>query len=324
MFAFLCMMWLVPRADDLSFERPVHTYSIVAYDAATGEVGAAVQSHWFSVGSVVIWTRPGVGAVATQSFVNPDYGPLGLDAMAAGQAPAEALAALRAKDEGRDVRQVAMVDVKGRVAGSTGAKCIDYACDIQGESFSVQANIMLKDTVCAAMAAAYRGSAGKPLAERLLLALQAAEAEGGDLRGKQSAAIQVVKAAASAKPWTDTVVSLRVEDHPEPIKELTRLYGVQRAYDFMNQGDLHLEHGKIDEAMNSYRQAVGMLPGRVEPIFWQAVNLVAAGQLEQALPMFAEVFKHEPNWKLMPARLVKVGLLPSDAKIQEAIAKQGN
>ncbi len=324
MFAFLCMLWLAPLASDGPFARPVHTYSIVAYDAATGEVGAAVQSHWFSVGSVVIWTRPGVGAVATQSFTNPDYGTLGLDAMAAGQVPAEALAALRAKDEGRDVRQVGMVDVKGRAAGVTGAKCIDYACDLQGEGFSVQANIMLKDTVCAAMAAAYRGSAGKPLAERLLLALQAAQAEGGDLRGKQSAAIQVVKATASAKPWTDTVVSLRVEDHPEPIEELTRLYEVHRAYNFMNQGDVHLEHGKIDEAMNSYRQAVSMLPGRVEPIFWQAVNLVVAGKLEEALPMFAEVFKKDADWKLMPARLVKVGLLPSDAAILDAIAKQGN
>ncbi len=324
MFAYLCMMWLVPLASDPLFERPVHTYSIVAYDAATGEVGAAVQSHWFSVGSIVIWTRPGVGAVATQSFVNPDYGPLGLEAMAAGKTPAEALEQLRAKDEGRDVRQVAMVDVKGHVAGVTGAKCIDYACDLQGESFSVQANIMLKDTVCAAMAAAYRGSAGKPLAERLILALQAAQGEGGDLRGKQSAAIQVVKAVASAKPWNDTVVSLRVEDHPEPIEELARLYAVHRAYEYMNQGDLQLEHGKIEEAMSSYRQAVGMLPGRVEPIFWQAVNLVVAGQLEQALPMFAQVFKKEADWKLMPSRLVKVGLLPNDTKILEAIATQGN
>ena len=302
--------------------RPVHTYSIVAYDAATGEVGGAVQSHWFSVGSSVIWARPGVGAVATQSFVNPDYGPMGLDAMAAGERPADVVARLTGADGGRDVRQVAMVDVKGGVAGHTGAKCIDYACDMQGDAFSVQANIMAKDTVCAAMAKAFKASKGQPLSDRLLAALQAAQAEGGDLRGKQSAAIKVVKAQASAKPWTDVVVELRVEDHPEPVDELARLLSVHKAYDFMNAGDVHLEHGRVAEATAAYEKAVSMLEGRVEPMFWQALNLVIAGQRDAAMPLFHKVFAASPDWRMMPERLVKVGLLPNEPELLKAIAAQ--
>lgn len=302
--------------------RPVHTYSIVAYDADTGEVGGAVQSHWFSVGGSVIWARSGVGAVATQSFINVDYGPLGLDAMAGGESPKAALERLLDKDNGAHVRQVAFVDVKGRVAGHTGSKCIDFACDQQGDSFSVQANIMLKDTVCAAMSQAFEASKGKPLADRLIAALQAAEMEGGDLRGKQSAAIKVVKATASEKSWNDTVVDLRVEDHPEPIKELTRLVHVNKAYEHMNAGDVHLEHGRTEEAMKSYRSAVAMLDGRVEPIFWQALNLLVAGKMEESLPLFGKVFKASPDWRKLPPRLAKAGLLPDDPKLLNAILDQ--
>ena len=301
-------------------QRPVHTYSIVAYDPVTQEVGGAVQSHWFSVADV-IWVRPGVGAVATQSFVRYDYGPLGLDAMASGQVPAEVLKHLTAADEGRDVRQVAMVDVKGNAAGYTGAKCIDYACDQQGETFSVQANIMLKDGVCAAMEKAFTQTKG-PLADRLLAALRAAQAEGGDLRGSQSSAIKVVSAKKPDQYWQGTVVDLRVADHPKPVEELARLLDIHKAYTFMGQGDQALEKGEIDRAMKLYKTAVGRLPGRVEPLFWQAVNLVSSGKTQMALPLFKTVFEKSPDWRLMPERLAKVGLLPEDAATLESIAAQ--
>lgn len=292
-------------------KRPVHTYSIVAYDAATGEVGAAVQSHWFSVGSIVIWAESGVGAVATQSFVKVDYGPLGLEAMNKGKKPKDILKTMVAEDEGRDVRQVAMVDINGNVAAHTGAKCIDYACDSQGDGFSVQANMMLKGSVCEAMEKAFKNTKGN-LATRIMAALKAAEGEGGDIRGKQSAAIKIVKAKRSEKPWEDVVMDLRVEDHPDPINELSRIVDVHNAYNDMNKGDLALEHGDTEAAMKHYQSAVNALPGRVEPIFWQAVNLLSLGRQDEALPLIAKVFKESPQWRKMPERLVKVGLLPND------------
>ncbi|HEX8335540.1 MAG TPA: DUF1028 domain-containing protein, partial [Pyrinomonadaceae bacterium] len=164
--------------------RPVHTYSIVARDPATGELGVAVQSHWFSVGSNVAWAEAGVGAVATQSFIDPSYGKGGLDLMRGGAPAGEALKSLLAKDEGRDVRQVAMIDARGRVAAHTGAKCIEAAGDRTGANYSVQANMMLNDKVWPAMARAFESAPGD-LAERMLAALDAAEGAGGDIRGRQ-------------------------------------------------------------------------------------------------------------------------------------------
>lgn len=299
-----------------------HTYSIVAYDPLTKEVGAAVQSHWFSVGSLVIWAKAGVGAVVTQSFVRVDYGPLGLEAMAGGTAPAQALANLLRADAGKAVRQVAMVDIKGRVGAHTGEKCIREACDLQGEYYSVQANLMLKDSVCEAMARAYEDARGEPMADRLLAALAGAQAEGGDLRGRQSAAMKVVSAVRPAHDWEGVVLELRVEDHPSPLEELGRLVVIQKAYASMNKGDLALEHKNIEQAMNHYRQAVAQLPGRVEPLFWQAVNLVSIDRLSEALPLFKQVFTADPNWRVLPPRLVEVGLLPDRPEVLQAIADQ--
>jgi len=202
--------------------RPVATYSIVARDSATGELGVAVQSHWFSVGAVVPWAEAGVGAVATQSFIDPSYGALGLDLMRAGKSAPEALAALLAADAQRDVRQVGMVDARGRVARHTGRLCIPAAGDQAGAQYVVQANLMERATVWPAMARAFEAATGD-LAERLMAALEAAEAEGGDIRGRQSAALLVVKAHSTGRPWADRRFDLRVEDHPEPLPELRRL-----------------------------------------------------------------------------------------------------
>lgn len=223
-------------AQDATPRRPVATYSIVARDPATGEMGVAVQSHWFSVGAIVPWAEAGVGAVATQSFVEPSYGPLGLALMRAGRSAPEALKALVSTDAGEAVRQVAMVDAEGRVAAHTGANAIFAAGHREGEGYSTQANMMENATVWDAMARAFESAEGD-LAERLLAALEAAEGEGGDLRGRQSAAIVVVSATSTGKPWVDRKFDLRVEDHPTPVPELRRLVRLQRAYNALNEGD---------------------------------------------------------------------------------------
>lgn len=303
--------------------RPVSTYSIVARDPRTGEMGVAVQSHWFGVGSVVPWAEAGVGAVATQSLVDPSYGPLGLQLMKAGRPAPDALRGLLEADQGREVRQVAMVDATGRVAAHTGAKCIDMAGQFVNEpgQFSVQANLMEKDTVWGAMAAAYQDApAGADLAERMLLALEAAEREGGDIRGKQSAALLIVGPTSTGKQWIDRKFDLRVEDHPTPLAELRRLVQVQRAYNHMNAGDLALEKGDMEAAMREHAAAERFAPQIVEIPFWHAVTLVNNGKLDEALPIFRSVFEREPKWAELVPRLVKAGLLRADDDAVQRIA----
>ncbi len=217
--------------------RPVHTFSIVARDPATGELGVAVQSHWFNIGPLVPWVEAGVGAIATQSFVDPSYGKLGLDLMRAGRSAPEALKALIAGDAASDVRQVAMIDAQGRVAAHTGAKDIQAAGHKVGVNYSVQANLMLNDSIWPAMSRAFEAAKGD-LADRMLAALDAAQAAGGDIRGRQSAALVIVSGKPTGKPWIDRTFDLRVDDSPEPLKELRRLVVLQRAYNHMNAGDL--------------------------------------------------------------------------------------
>lgn len=298
-----------PAADPPSM--PVSTYSIVARDAASGELGVAVQSHWFSVGSVVSWAEAGVGAVATQSFVEPSYGPLGLQAMRQGEDPRAALDRLTGADPHPDVRQVAFVDAQGRVAAHTGKNCIPGAGHVVGEGYSVQANLMLTDDVPQAMARAFEKTTG-PLAERLLAALEAAQRAGGDIRGKQSAAILVVRARASEKPWTDRLVDLRVEDHDHPLAELGRLLRLHRAYELMNSGDEAMAAGDMERALADYSAAEEMFPENDEFVFWHAVTLVANDRIEQALPLFDRAFRMNANWKLLVPRLPAVGQLPDD------------
>ena len=214
-----------------------HTYSIVARDTVTGEMGVAVQSHWFSVGSLVTWGKAGVGVVATQSFINPSFGPRGLSLLENGLTPELAVKTLLELDEGRKVRQLAILDVHGNVEAYTGENCIVEAGHFVGNNFSVQANLMDKNTVWPAMAEAFKNAKGT-LAERMLQAMEAAQKEGGDIRGKQSAAILVVKAKSTGNEWEDKIVDLRVEDNPNPIQEMRRLLTIHSAYEFMNKGDL--------------------------------------------------------------------------------------
>jgi uncharacterized Ntn-hydrolase superfamily protein len=298
--------------------RPVHTYSIVARDPATGEMGAAVQSHWFSVGSLVPWAESGVGAVATQSFVEASYGPLGLALMRAGKSAPEALAALLAADSGREVRQVGFVDARGGVATHTGKLCIPAAGGQAGKEYVVQANLMEKASVWPAMARAFEAARGD-LAERMLQALEAAEAEGGDIRGRQSAAIVVVKASASGKPWADRLFDLRVEDHPAPLVELRRLVTLQRAYSRMSAGDDCVAAKDWSCAEREYGAAEAMVPDNAEMAFWHAVALASNDRLEPARPLFRKAFLADPRWRELVKRLPAVEQLPNDPRLLEAI-----
>jgi uncharacterized Ntn-hydrolase superfamily protein len=298
--------------------RPVATYSIVARDPATGELGVAVQSHWFSVGSNVSWAEAGVGAVATQSFIDPAYGPLGLQLMRAGRSAPDTLKALLAGDAQRDVRQVGMVDAQGRAVTHTGSLCIPAAGGQEGKEYVVQANLMDKPSVWPAMAKAYEAAKGD-LADRLLTALDAAEAEGGDIRGRQSAAIVVVKARSSGRPWADRIFDLRVEDNPAPLVELRRLVKLQRAYNHMTAGDDCVAVADWACAEREYGAARTLEPQHAEMAFWYAIALATAGRLEPARPLFAQAFAADPRWRELVKRLPDVNQLPKDKALVDAI-----
>jgi uncharacterized Ntn-hydrolase superfamily protein len=300
----------------------VHTFSIVARDSITGEMGVAVQSHWFSVGSVVSWAEAGVGAVATQSLVNPSFGIRGLELLKKGKTAKEAVEELIASDTGGAFRQLAIVDAKGNAFSYTGNKCIPEAGNIMGKGFSTEANLMLNDKVPGAMAKAFREAKG-PLAERMIAALEAGQAVGGDIRGQQSAAILIVKGTSSGKIWEDKLVDLRVEDNPHPIQELKRLLTVFRAYEHMNNGDAATEKSDWAKALKEYGEAEKMFPDNLEMKFWHAVNLVNKGKIDDSLPLFKEIFAKEKNWIILLPRLSKVGLLTADDATLKRMLDQG-
>ncbi|MCE7992845.1 MAG: DUF1028 domain-containing protein [Roseivirga sp.] len=299
-----------------------HTYSIVARDAETGEMAVGVQSHWFSVGTGVSWGEAGVGVVATQSFTNKSFGLRGLALLKEGKTPQEALDILLGDDEGKDVRQVAILDAKGRVAAHTGVKCIQFAGDKQGVNYSVQANMMLNSTVWSAMAKAFEDSHGKPLAERVLLALEAAEGQGGDIRGRQSAALIVVDGEKSEEPWNNHKIDLRVDDSAAPLPELRRLYTVKLAYEHMNAGDVAVENGDMPKALQEYGAAEEMFPDNLEMKYWKAVALANNNRLEEALPVFKLIFGKDENWKELSKRLVPLGFLAVTEEQLAQILKQ--
>jgi len=296
-----------------------HTFSIVARDPVTGDMGVAVQSHWFSVGSIVTWAEAGVGAIATQSFVEPAYGYKGLALMRGGMPAPEALKTLLAADAQREVRQVAMIDAQGRVDAFTGKLDIAAAGHQVGAQFSAQANMMENPSVWPAMAAAFQSTKGD-LADRLLAALEAAQRAGGDIRGKQSAAILIVKAKSTGRPWAgaDRLFDLRVEDHPAPLTELKRLIRLQRAYAHANRGDELVSEKKIDEALREYAAAGQLAPEILELPFWEAITLTVVGRWAEAEPIFRRVFAKEPHWADLVPRLPAAGQLPDD---QALIAK---
>lgn len=290
-------------------EPLAHTYSIVARDAQTGEMAVGVQSHWFSVGTSVSWGEAGVGVVATQSFTNKSFGLRGLALLKEGKTARETLDILLSDDPGKGVRQVAVLDANGGVAAHTGVQCIQFAGDIQGVNYSVQANMMLNSTVWGAMAKAFEDSEGEPLAERVLLALEAAEEQGGDIRGRQSAALMLVDGERSDEPWNNYKINLRVDDSAAPLPELRRLYNVKLAYEHMNAGDVAVENGDMQKALQEYGAAEEMFPDNLEMKYWKAVALANNDRLEEALPIFKVIFSKDQNWKELSKRLVPLGFL---------------
>ena len=304
-----------------SSTRPIHTFSIVARDQETGEMGIAVQSHAFSVGAAVPWAEAGVGAVATQSLTRIDYGPEGLALMRHGMSARQALGALLKNDENRDVRQVAMVDARGGVAAHTGTKCIAAAGHLTGEGFSVQANLMRDDSVWPAMLEAYESAEGD-LADRLIITLEAAQGAGGDIRGQQSAALLIVSGERGTRYWEGRIFDLRVEDSPQPIAELRQLVQLQRAYRYADRADELMAVRNFEDAMGALAKAAALAPEVVELRFWAAASLFSAGKEDEALAIFREVFAREPVWAELAPRLVPLGLLPDDPDALARIAAQ--
>ena len=287
------------------------TYSIVARDKKTGEFGVAVQSHYFQVSPAVPWAQAGVGAVATQSHVNLSYGPLGLELLQAGYTAEQALAALTAGDPRAEVRQCAIVDAAGTVAAHTGAKCIPAAGHTLGDGFSCQANLMEKDTVWDAMAEAFT-TTDAPLAERMMAALEAAEAEGGDIRGKQSAAMVVVAATGTGRPWDDRIIDLRVEDAAEPLPELRRLLRIKRAYMTAGEADALEEKGDVKGAVGKLHEALSIAPEMVELRFMSGVTMASAGDVDGGCVLIAEAMRKNGRWLETLRRLAAVELVRPD------------
>src|SRR5215207_4451434 len=279
--------------------RPRGTYSIVAFDPETGELGAAVQSHWFSVGSLCPWARPGIGAVATQSVVEPAHGPNALDRLERGATAQAALAGVLRDDPLASMRQVGVVDARGRVAVHTGADCIPEAGHAIGEHWACQANMMAHATVPDAMAAAFAQASGD-LAGRLMTALEGAEAEGGDVRGRQSAALVVVRA--QGEPWRRRV-DLRVEDHTDPIAELRRLLGLQRAYELAGEADELMGEGRADEAAGRYVRASELAPESDELLFWAGLAIAQNGDVPAGADAVRRAASVNPGWLTLLERL---------------------
>jgi uncharacterized Ntn-hydrolase superfamily protein len=290
------------------------TYSIVALDPTTGELGVAVQSHWFSVGSLCAWARAGTGAVATQSVVEPAYGPNALDRLADGAGAEDALQELLAADPLAHVRQVAVIGVDGAIATHTGEGCIAHAGHVVGEHHSAQANMMARDTVPRAMSDAFTAATG-PLRDRLLAALFAAEGEGGDIRGRQSAAMVVVPA--DGEPWRRTV-DLRVEDHDAPLDELRRLLTRQRAYELAGAADELLAASRADEAGALYRQAAELAPDSDELLFWSGLAFAQAGDLTAGAAAVRRAAEENPDWLVLLERL-SPEFAPAGAAVRAAL-----
>src|SRR5579864_116032 len=287
------------------------TYSIVARDKDTGELGVAVQSHYFQVGPVVPWARSGVGAVATQSHVNVSFGPLGLELLQAGHTAQQALKALLAGDTSAVDRQVSIVDAAGNVATHTGPRCIPAAGHRTGDGFSCQANLMEKDTVWDAMCEAYT-SAHAPLAERMMAALEAAEAEGGDIRGRQSAAMLVVSGMPTGRWWEERIIDLRVEDAPDPLAELRRLLRVKRAYLTFTDADRLEEAGEVEAAARKRAEGQRLAPEMVELKFWTGLGMAEKGDVDGGCALMAEAVRKDRRWIEALNRLVAVDRLSAE------------
>ena len=293
---------------------PVATYSIVARDPDSGRMGVAVQSHHFAVGSVAPFARAGVGVGTIQSFARLIYGSEGLRLMREGSSAGDALRRLLARDHHMDFRQAAMVDTEGNAAAHTGQLCIDQAGHSLGDGYVCLGNMLLREDTWDAMGSAFEAAAGE-LHHRMLAALEAAQNNGGDLRGRRSAAMIVVNAKATGDPAEDTLLDLRVEDHTSPVKELRRLVTLWEAYDHNTRGGHHLRHGEYDQAIKAFMRAEELAPEEAELVFWRGVAMVNAGYLEEARPLFRGLFKASDHWALLLTRVARNRFLPHDPEL---------
>jgi uncharacterized Ntn-hydrolase superfamily protein len=298
------------------YARLASTYSIVARDPRSGEIGVGVQSHYFSVGSAVPWAQPGVGAVATQSILEISYGPMGLERLSAGQPAPAALAGLVEQDPGAALRQVAVIDAQGRVAAHSGALCIPAYGHVQGAGWSAQGNTLRSDAVWQAMGPAFE-RAGGSLAARLLAALEAAEAAGGDVRGRQSAAVIVVAGARPEKPWEGRLVDLHVEHHARPLEELRRLFTLHRAHERFAEARRHFGAGDFDTALGLLEEARKLDPEDVEYAFWTGVAFANAGRAEEARRWLGEAYAADASWRELARRLQTIGLFAGGPELIE-------
>ncbi len=295
-----------------------HTYSIVARDEKTGDMGVGVQSHWFGVGTSVSWAEAGVGAIATQSLTQKSFGIRGLDLLKAGKTPQEALDILLSEDPNKDERQVGIVDSKGNVANFTGKRCMAFAGAVKGRNYSVQSNMMGTDQVPAAMSQAFEASTNLPLAERILAAMKAAQKAGGDIRGQQSAAILVVKGNATGKPWDDNQqVDLRVDDNPRALAEMERLLRSFRAYEQMDGGYAALETNDRVTAMQRFESAMKLSPDNLEIQYWVAIESANGGDIKKAASLLKGIYKKDPAWRELTKRVQLAGIL----KVEDADLK---
>jgi uncharacterized Ntn-hydrolase superfamily protein len=274
------------------------TYSIVARDASTGELGVGVQTCFLAVGSIVPWARPGVGAVATQAFAELAYGPRCLDALEAGTSPGDALVEARAVDPMPEVRQVGVMAADGGTAAMTGELCVDHAGHVAGEGFTAQANMVSSPAVWDAMAAAFEASAG-PLARRLLAALDAGEAAGGDARGRMSAALLVVEGSPTEQTGGGTVVDLRVDRSEDPLGELARLLDAADAFADYDRATDQLFGGDPVAALASIDRALETLPGDENLRLVRAGALLGVGATDDGVAELRALVADRPTWELI-------------------------
>ena len=288
------------------------TYSIVARDPETGRFAVAVQSHFLGVGPVVPWLEAGVGAIATQASVNIAFGPIGLEMLRAGQTAAEVVASLTRADERSAIRQLGVVDAEGRTAAHTGAECIPACGHRVGDGYTVQGNLLERDTCWPAMADAYESALarGEPFVERLLLALEAAEREGGDVRGRQSAAIMVVEGEVRPTSWRGhlwggRVMDLRIEDHPDPVPELRRIVTMQLAYDLSDDDGEGARAGM--SSPERYARSRQLAPEAYELVFWRGVELATGGDVEAGRRELGIAFAADTRWRTTLQHLADAG-----------------
>ncbi|SDG39062.1 DUF1028 domain-containing protein [Psychroflexus sediminis] len=312
LFSFLFFHLIASAQKPANSDKFAHTFSIVAQDPVTGDMAVGVQSHWFSVGTSVPWGKSGVGVVATQSFVNERYGYAGLQLMEQGLSAEQALERLKEEDEGLAFRQVAMLSKDGSIAAFTGEKCVEAALHLVEDNYSIQANMMEDEDVVYAMRDAFEENSNLQLAERVIAAMKAAQASGGDIRGKQSSALIVVGKDAPEQPWLDKKIDLRVDDHRAPIEELSRLLNIHRAYEFMTAGDVAMENKNPKAALEAYEKAETLLSTNEEIKFWKAVALVNSDQVNKSIPIFERLFMNDKRWQRLLGRLPASELISID------------